>query len=447
MVNLRAVGTLRKRIVRVVSGDWNNVQVVASSLFLMDRSRPASLPRKAAERGGDHQVSDVPPRAKPVIVYLVAEDWYFLSHRLPMALAARDAGYEVHVATHLNRSGDEIEAHGFHLHALDWRRGSFNPIDLANIVVQVRALYRQLRPDLVHHVALQPSIVGSLAAIGMSFPRLNALAGLGFGFTSATFKGRALRPILSSLSNFFFNRPHASVLVQNPDDRAVVASLGIAPERIFTIPGSGVDTDQLKSLPDPPGPVTACFVGRLLDDKGIRTLIEAHNLLSRRGQNIRLLIAGNRDPANPTSIDEREVESWAMRPGIEVLGFVDNVAKVWAQAHIAVLPSRREGLPKSLLEAAACGRAIVATDVPGCREIARAGINALLVPVDNAAALASALATLAGDPQLRQSFAAASRSLVEAEFSSAQIGRQIVAVYDHLLGRKATLLPQTAPGG
>ncbi len=389
----------------------------------------------------------MPPRPKPLIVYLVSEDWYFLSHRLPMARAARDAGYDVHVATHLNGEGAKIEAEGFHLHALDWRRGSFNPFDLIGIVRQVRTLYRKLQPDLVHHVALQPSVIGSLAARGMSFPQLNALAGLGFGFTSATVKGQVMRPVLSALLRFLFKRRQAAVLVQNPDDRAAMASLDIAPERIFTIPGSGVDTERLQPLPEPAGPVAAGFVGRLLDDKGVRTLVEAHDLLTRRGENIRLLIAGDRDPANPTSIGEREIESWKTRPGTEVLGFVEDITKVWARAHIAVLPSRREGLPKSLLEAAACGRAIVATDVPGCREIARPGVNALLVPADDAAALADAIAILARDPQLRQSFAAAGRQLAENEFASALIGRQILAVYDHLLGRKPSLLPQAAPRG
>jgi glycosyltransferase involved in cell wall biosynthesis len=392
----------------------------------------------------------VPPRHAPLIVYLVSEDWYFLSHRLPMACAARDAGYEVHVATHLNGSGAEIKAEGFHLHALDWRRGSFNPLDLVSIVKQVRALYQRLQPDLVHHVALQPSIIGSLAAAGMPFPRLNALAGLGFGFTSATVKGQILRPVLSALLRILFKRPDAAVLVQNPDDHAAMASLGVAPERIFTVPGSGVDTERLKPLPEPAGPVTAGFVGRLLDDKGIRTLVEAHALLTKRGENIPLLIAGDRDPANPASIDEGEIESWKARPGIEVLGFVDDITKVWAQAHIAVLPSRREGLPKSLLEAAACGRAIVATDVPGCREIARPGLNALLVPADDAALLADAITTVARDPQLRQSFAAAGRQLAENEFASALIGRRILAVYDHLMGRVVRnpgLLPPAAPHG
>jgi glycosyltransferase involved in cell wall biosynthesis len=384
-------------------------------------------------------------KAGPVLVYLVTEDWYFLSHRLPMACEAQRAGYQVHVATHVNMQGAEIEKHGFTLHALDWRRGSFNPFDLVSIVRQVRALYRRLRPDLVHHVALQPSLIGSLAALGLPVMRLNALAGLGFGFTSGSVKARLIRPALSALLRDLLKGPQSAVLVQNPDDRDAITALGVSAESVFLIPGSGVDVEAFKPLPEPAGAITAAFAGRLLDDKGVRVLIAAHDILSRLGVPLKLKIAGERDPANPASIPAAEVETWKSRAGIEVLGHVSDIRQVWAGSHIAVLPSRREGLPKSLLEAAACGRAIVASDVPGCREIARAGVNALLVPPDDAAALAAALERFARDPQMRKTFALAGRRLVENEFSSARIGRQTVALYDRLLARTGAL-PATATG-
>jgi glycosyltransferase involved in cell wall biosynthesis len=181
--------------------------------------------------------------------------------------------------------------------------------------------------------------------------------------------------------------------------------------------------------------VTVAFVGRLLEDKGLRSLIAAHDLLTQRGVPVRLLIAGQGDPANPASIPDAEIASWKRKPYIQVLGHVTDIGTVWAGAHIAVLPSRREGLPKSLLEAAACGRPIVATDVPGCREITRAGVNGLLVPPDDPAALADAIGQLVRDPALRRRFGEAGRRLVMEEFSSDRIGRQTVALYDHLLGR------------
>src|SRR5262249_3313484 len=139
-------------------------------------------------------------------------------------------------------------------------------------------------------------------------------------------------------------------------------------------------------------------------------------------------------PANRPASPPQEIEAWRRRPGVEMLGHVGDIREVWRRAHIAVLPSRREGLPKSLLEAAACGRPIVATDVPGCREIARQDYNALLVPTDDAGALAAAIDKLVHDADLRWRFGAASRRLVEAEFSAARIGDETVALYNHLLG-------------
>ena len=206
-----------------------------------------------------------------------------------MALAAKRAGYDVHVATRVNEGGAAIRGYGFTLHPLAWRRGSFNPVDLFQIIRDVRRLYRTLAPDLVHHVALQPTLIGSLAAAGLPVRRINALAGLGYGFTSGTLKARGLRLVLAPAMRLLLNHPNSAVLLQNPDDRAAVEALGISSDRIFVVPGSGVDIDVLKPLPEPDGPITAAFVGRLLYDKGIGTLMEAFDLLARRGETIRLL--------------------------------------------------------------------------------------------------------------------------------------------------------------
>jgi glycosyltransferase involved in cell wall biosynthesis len=371
--------------------------------------------------------------ARPRLLYLVSEDWYFLSHRLPMARAARAAGYEVHVATRVVDGGAAIAAEGFALHPLTWKRGSTNPFDFMSAVAEVRRVYRALKPDLVHQVAFWPSIVGSLAATGLGITRLSALAGMGFAFTSHAPKARVVRGVLRPFFRHLLSGPRAAVLVQNPDDYAEMISLGIARERAFVIPGSGVDTDVMRALPEPPLPVTMAYVGRLLDDKGLRSLFTAHALLASRGETVRLLIAGETDPANPASIPQSEIDTWRKQPLVEVLGHVPDIATVWAKAHIAVLPSRREGLPKSLLEAAACGRPIVATDVQGCREIARHGLNGLLVPVDDPPALAEAISRLAQDADLRRKFGTAGRTLVEREFSSARIGTEIVKLYRAML--------------
>jgi glycosyltransferase involved in cell wall biosynthesis len=394
-----------------------------------------------------NQGADGGRAARPKLVYLVTEDWYFLSHRLPMALAAKQAGYDVHVATRADKLGAGIEAQGFTLHPLDWKRGSLNPMNIVSIVRQVRDLYRKLSPDIVHHVALQPAVIGSLAARGLPVMRVNALAGLGFVFTSQSALAKAMRPPLAGLMRVLLNNERSAVLVQNPDDRAAIGAIGIESGRLHLIPGSGVDTERLKPLPEPAGEVTAAFVGRLLDDKGVRPLIAAHDLMRAHGETVRLLIAGDRDPANPASIPEGEVESWKAKPGLEILGHVSGIQGVWERAHIAVLPSRREGLPKSLLEAAAFGRSIVATDVPGCREIARHNVNAFLVPPDDPVALADAISVLARDPALRMKLGVAGRRMVEEEFSSSRIGQEVVALYDSLLKRRAALLPAAAADG
>jgi glycosyltransferase involved in cell wall biosynthesis len=262
---------------------------------------------------------------------------------------------------------------------------------------------------------------------------VSALAGMGYAFTSNDAKARTVRTLVRPLLRHLLSGPRAAVLVQNPDDFAGMTALGIPRDRIFIIPGSGVDTDLLRPLPEPSGPVTMAYVGRLLDDKGLRALLAAQAALNARGENIRLLIAGEADRANPASIPPAEIEEWRRQPGVELLGQVADIGSVWAKAHIAVLPSRREGLPKSLLEAAAYGRPLVATDVTGCREIARQDINALLVPVDDAQAISDAVQKLAQDPALRARFAKAGRALVEHEFASARIGPETVKLYRTML--------------
>ena len=368
------------------------------------------------------------------ILYLVSEDWYFVSHRLPMARAAKRAGYDVHVATHVAEHGEQIQNEGFALHPIQWRRGSLNPLRVLSTIAETRRLYRTLQPDLVHHVAFIPTIVGSIAAFGLPMAKLNALTGLGFVFTSANVKARMLKPLANCLLAFLLKQPNTTVLVQNPDDRAMVAGLGVREHKIEMIPGSGVDTGALTPLPEPEGPrFTVGFVGRLLADKGVHALVRAHEILQERGVSVRMLLAGTPDPSNPASIPEQELAQWRARPNLVLLGQVDDIRTVWAQCHIAALPSRREGLPKSLLEAAACGRALIATDVPGCREIARPGLNALLVPADDPEALAHAIETLMKDPGMRQRFGAAGRKLVADEFSSARIAREIIALYGRIL--------------
>jgi glycosyltransferase involved in cell wall biosynthesis len=374
-----------------------------------------------------------PSPAKPRLLYVVTEDWAFLSHRLPMARAAREAGFEVHVAARVSNGAAAIEAERFILHPIPFARGSLSPMATWSTIAALRRVHRDIAPVLTHHVALQACVVGMLASLGRPCASVNAFIGLGYAFTSETHKARAVRAVLGSLLRFLINRKNSIALVQNSDDMAALISLGITKSRIALIPGSGVDVNRFAPLVEPSGAPTFGFVGRLLDDKGVRTLVAAHRLLRTRIPDANLLIAGTPDPANPASVTEVEARSWNDEAGITWLGHVADIAGFWAKAHVAVLPSRREGLPLSLMEAAACGRAMIASDVPGCREIVLDEQTGLLFPVNDAAALADAMARLAADPQLRRHCAVAARRLVEEKFAAALIGQQTVALYRRLL--------------
>ena len=386
-------------------------------------------------------ISDVGVLMSLKLLYLVSEDWYFLSHRLPMARAAKQAGYEVHVATRVADGAEQIRSEGFILHPMDWRRGSINPLHMVTTVAKIRRLYRRLRPDIVHHVAFAPAVIGSIAALGLPIARLNALAGLGFVFTSNSTKARLLRPFARRLLSFLFAGPRTVVLVQNPDDKDLMIQLGLAETSITLIRGSGVDVDQLTPLPEPETPFTVGFVGRLLYDKGIETLVLAHEILAKRGVRVRCLLAGTPDASNPATVREKTLQRWREHENLTLMGYVEDIRKVWAHSHVAALPSRREGLPKSLLEAAACGRPLVATDVPGCREIARPEVTGLLVPPDNPAALADAIERLMKDRALRLRLGAAARQAAVTEFSSANVGAQIVKLYARLSANSPAAQP------
>jgi glycosyltransferase involved in cell wall biosynthesis len=370
------------------------------------------------------------------ILYVVTEDWYFLSHRLPMARAAKQAGYEVHVATRLKSGKAAIEREGFVPHALTWSRGSLSPWGSFSAVIELRRLFRALAPDILHNISLKPVLLGTTASLGLSdIAVVNSLTGLGTLFIGEAGVSAPARKAVRYALSRLLRRRRSKTVVQNPDDRAFVLGLGVPAESVVLIPGSGVDTHALTPLPEPPPPVTAAYVGRMLADKGVVTLIEAFALLATRDVKLQLLLAGDTDKENPGSLAPEQLREFASLYGIDWLGHVADIREVWARAHFAVLASRREGLPKSLLEAAACGRAMVATDAPGCREIAIAGETALTVKVDDVTALADAMARMADDAEMRRRFGANARALVEEKFSADAIGRETVELYDRLIGR------------
>jgi glycosyltransferase involved in cell wall biosynthesis len=370
-------------------------------------------------------------RAVPRIIYVATEDWSFLSHGLAMARAARAAGFEVHVAANVTEDAATIRGEGFILHAVRFGRGRLSPLRTLRTIATLRQLYRVVDPAIVHHVAMEPALLGIVASFGSAFAAVYAIAGLQPPPPAA--KRRWLRPGRRLLLRLGLKR-RAAGLVQTPDDREALARLGVKPECIALIPGAGIDVDRLRPIPEPDGQVTVAFAGRMAVDHGVRTLIEAQRILRASGIQSDLLLAGTPDPADFTSIPQIEVAGWGRESGVTWLGHVPDIATVWRRAHIAVLPSRGgEGVPRSLLEAAAFGRPLIATDVPGCREIVIHEKTGLLVPVDDPQALASAILRLVRSQSQRVRFGVAARRLVDERFAADLVGQATVALYQRLL--------------
>ncbi|MBX5473127.1 MAG: glycosyltransferase family 4 protein, partial [Acetobacteraceae bacterium] len=352
----------------------------------------------------------------PKILFVVSEDWYFCLHWLRLARSVRDAGFDVAVACNVSCDGERITKEGFELIPLNLHRSSLNIFrDVWTFLNLCRILYRT-RPAILHNIAMKPILYGSLAACLVHRPAVvNLFAGLGYLFTSTQLKARLIRPIALLAIRLSLTLTGGKCIVLNDDDRAVLISERLAaPHDIHVVPGNGVDIDHFHPLPEPADPpIRIAVVARMIEDKGIRTAVDAFRLLRERVAGVELLLAGDSDPRNPAGIPEQVLRQWGAEPGITWLGYCADVRRVWASAHIAVLASRREGLPVSLLEAAACGRPVVATAVAGCRDVAVPGLNGILVPVDDAPALANALEYLIRVPRVRHAYGSAGRRIVE----------------------------------
>src|SRR5271165_6095137 len=401
-------------------------------VVLLDPVPPLSSPSPSA-------APDAGRRQK--LLFLVTEDWYFCSHRLPVARAAREAGFEVVVATRVRAHGEEIRDEGFALRPIAWRRRGDGLLGAARAISAITRVYRSERPDIVHHIALKPVLFGGIARrLAFAHPAntpalVDSVMGLGSGFSRATTAARLRRQPLGLVAG---GRSRGWIVVQNPEDRAALAGLGIDVRRIALIRGSGVDISHFVPLPEPGGDtVTVALVSRMLRDKGMLDAAAAIRRLRAQGLAIELLLAGPTDPGNANSLTPEVLRSLTAEPGIEWLGPVADVRAVWRRAAIAVLPSTYgEGVPKTLLEAAACGRPLVAADVPGCREVVRPGATGILVPPHDVDGLADAIAALAGDPARRAALGRAGRKLIECRFTDEIVARETLALYRAALAER-----------
>ncbi|MFY2763025.1 glycosyltransferase family 4 protein [Arenimonas sp. MALMAid1274] len=377
------------------------------------------------------------------IVLFANTDWYLYNFRRSLALALRDAGHDVLLLSPPGPYGDKLTALGLRWQPVPMDRRSLNPLRELALVWHLVRLLRRERPALVHGFTIKCAVYGSIAARLAGVPaRVNAVAGMGYVFTSNDAKARLLRPIVRGLMRLALDGDNARLVLQNPDDVALFERAGlVARERIRLIPGSGVDCSRFAAsarVRDPAQPMVVLLAARLLWDKGLAEYVAAARQLRAQGRALRFLLAGDPDPGNPAAVPDASLREWVADGTLEWLGHVDDMPALLASVDVVVLPSYREGLPKGLIEAAACALPLVTTDVPGCREVVTDGVDGLRVPVRDAAALAAAIARLQDDPALACRLGEAARQKAIREFDEISVIRRTRAVYAELMPSVAT---------
>lgn len=375
------------------------------------------------------------PAARKTLVFVVTEDWFFASHFLPMARAAVAMGLSVAVVTRVRDHRGIIEATGARVVALEAERSSLNPMAAGYAAGQLAAILKALKADIVHCIALRSILVGGTAAAMAGVPaRVYALTGLGLIGARNDMVGRWARKGLRHLIRDALSSKKTRFLFENPDD-AVALGLDPADTAVTIVGGAGVDADAFAPAPLPAQPpLKVAIVSRMLWSKGIDLAVEAVRIARGRGVPVELALYGAPDASNRRAVPEATLREWS-RDGVHWAGPTRDPASVWAAHHVACLPSRGgEGLPRTLLEAASCGRAILTTDVPGCRTLVRDGVEGLVVPPGDAAALADALAKLAADPSLTASLGKAARArILSGGFTETAVAEAVCGVYRDLL--------------
>lgn len=371
------------------------------------------------------------------ILVCITEDWFTLSHFKPLLRTLSQLADEVVVATRSSGRLDEIEALGCRVVNFDFRRSSLDPLSQASTINRLARLIRAENPDVVHAVAMQMLTVTALALWLARMPRsMFHLTGLGYIGISGTMTARLVRPLALSVIAQALRRKTSWLLTENPDDLAYMIGAGADPGLRHTVlGGAGVDPDEFTPLPPPNNPVpVAAYVGRMIRAKGVDVLVEAQRMLAKQHTSVELELYGRTDPGSPDSLLPDELVAWGKEGGVTWYGYVADVREVWRRCDIAVLPSiTREGMPRTVLEAAAAARPLIVTDVPGSRHFVRDGVDGLIVPPGNPRALAEALGRLAGDPALRARMGAAARERLLGGFTIDHVQAGIREAYRQLL--------------
>lgn len=373
------------------------------------------------------------------VILFANTDWYLYNFRLSLARRLRDLGHEVVLLSPPGEYGPKLQELGFRWHAVPMIRRSLNPLRELTLVLWLARFFREEQPDLVHGFTIKSAVYGSLGARLAGVPtRVNAVAGMGYVFSSRDLKARVLRPVVRQVMRMALNGEGCALILQNPDDLAVFKAARIVDEKVIRlIKGSGVNFTRFTARPDSPDgprePLRVLLAARLLWDKGIAEYIEAARILKKEQRSIRFIIAGTPDAGNPAAVNQSLVEGWVAEGLIEWLGHVSDMPQLLAQTDVMVLPSYREGLPKSLIEAAACALPLITTDAPGCREVVSCnGEDGLVVPVRDSATLADAIRLLDDDRALGRKLGLAAREKALREFDENIVIDKTLAVYQEL---------------
>jgi len=353
------------------------------------------------------------------LLFVVNVPWFFISHRLPIAIAAKASGYEVHVATSSGTEVDAIRKNGLIVHEVPFTRSSSKFLEEAKILLALFKLYKKIKPDIVHHITIKPVLYGSLISIITKVPyTINAISGLGFIFLATGFIAALRRTLVKFAYRIAFLKSNTVAIFQNPDDREQFIKQGLVTHKqTFLVRGSGVDLSEYHMIDEPSGVPVIVLLARMLWDKGIGEFVAAARLLKEKGISARFRLVGSIDKGNPKAIQKEQIDLWRKEGVVEWEGYISEVVKVISESNIVCLPSYREGLPKSLIEAAACGRAVVTTDVPGCNYAIQPEISGVLVPAHDSKSLADALIRLIKDDSLRFEMGKAGRAFAEKEFT------------------------------
>jgi len=383
--------------------------------------------------------------ARGRLLFVINDLAFLVSHRLAVAKAAAEAGYEVHIAAPEDTASErELAGSGLHLHRLGLHRHRTNPVAELRGFWEIYRMFRRLKPDIVHLVTIKPVLYGGIAARLARVPSVvSAISGLGYVFIGSSLRSRIFGVLVKPLYRFALGHRSQRVIFQNDSDRMTIAGLGVdLSGKVEMIPGSGVDLAVYAPAPEPEGPVTVVVPSRLLRDKGIVEFVEAARILRREGSLARFVLVGDAPKENPSSVAQGLLDDWKAEGVVEFWGYHSDMPEVFARSHIVVLPSYLEGFPKALIEAAACGRAVVTTDVPGCRDAISPGETGRLVPVRDSAALADAIRGLIEDRQTRLRMGIAGRALAERAFSIEEVTRRHLDIYRGLCTERT---PSYAP--